>query len=113
MRIVCGISIFALFVACSSGTNEPRTTRTEATETAQGEDAPHAPIDPSTACGHALACCRAYAHAMPDVVERSACAGIYDALDQPEPDQHCRMMTAGWRDALVHLNGSAPADCPE
>lgn len=77
------------------------------------EEDPRPPVDPDTVCGRALACCRAYAAAIPNVVEESACAGIYDAIEGPSPDASCARMSRGWREALARMSedGSAPPEC--
>ena len=66
-------------------------------------------LDPATACGRALACCRAFAATLPHVVETSACAGVYEASDTDDPDGRCDRMKEGWRQALANLP-DAPAD---
>jgi hypothetical protein len=73
------------------------------------EDAVPEP-DPSSTCGRALACCRAYARAIPDVVEQSACSGVLDAAPTPQAEPRCRAMATGWRQAL-ELLVEAPDAC--
>lgn len=66
--------------------------------------------DPDSACGRALACCRAYASAVPDVVESSACAGVFEAAETGA-DARCDAMKEGWRQVLTHLSDGTD-DCP-
>ncbi len=109
--------VFCALAACSGSGNERATSgseqaeRTSAQEDRSADEPDRPAVDPESSCGHALACCRAYANAMPNVVERSACEGVYEALELPDPDARCGAMTVGWRDALVHLTANAPAEC--
>jgi hypothetical protein len=106
------MTIALVLAACSGGANEARTTGNEEADPQTTEDeAPRPEIDPETACGRTLACCRAYAAAIPNVVEDSACAGVYEALVADDADARCQRMSAGWREALTHLSGEAPAVC--
>jgi hypothetical protein len=100
-----------LIAACSGSANDAHTTGArEADPRAPNEPSVDRPeIDPESVCGRSLACCRAYAQAIPNVVEDSACAGVYEALGTEDPDARCENMKAGWREALVHLNGGAAA----
>lgn len=79
-----------------------------APEPSAREDALPEP-EPSSTCGRALACCRAYAAAIPDVVEASACRGVFEAASS-EDERRCRAMTRGWGEALARL-GDAPEAC--
>src|SRR6185295_3522114 len=102
---------YCLAVACSTANVEnpahapDREPDPPAEEPRAGEPV-HPEIDPGSSCGRALACCRAYCAAIPEVPEASACEGIYEALDAaPDPDARCRMMADGWGQALQHLRG--------
>lgn len=115
------LAVIALLVAlgCSGASRtEPRAgaPREEPPrEIAHDEPPPPEPeparveLDPATACGRALACCRAFAATLPHVVESSACAGVYEASDTADPDGRCDLMKEGWRQALANLP-DAPAD---
>jgi hypothetical protein len=116
------LAITALLVAlgCSGASRgEPRSSAPrireeplrEATheEPASEPEPPRVELDPATACGRALACCRAFAGFVPHVVESSACAGVYEASDTADPDGRCDLMKEGWRQALANLP-DAPAD---
>ncbi|HJL18104.1 MAG TPA: hypothetical protein RMH99_20745, partial [Sandaracinaceae bacterium LLY-WYZ-13_1] len=72
--------------------------------------APAAAPDPGSACGRALACCRAYAEAVPNVVADSACAGPAEVADRPDADARCRAMAAGWRETLALLPDVDPPE---
>lgn len=117
MRATYVLFILALS-ACSGANGENRPTDpaelgedVESGEPVEQDTRPH--IDPDTACGRALACCRAFCGAFPNVVENSACAGVYEALESPDPDARCRAMCAGWRQALERLSEdrTPPAEC--
>ncbi len=106
-----------LVLGCSGGA-EPRVERMPepSDEASTVEPAPVAEpaapeLDPGSACGRALACCRAYAGAIEDVVESSACAGPSEASEAPDADARCDAMKEGWRDALIHLRGEPPEAC--
>ncbi|MCZ7687298.1 MAG: hypothetical protein M5U28_54605 [Sandaracinaceae bacterium] len=109
------IALSALLSATCSGANgaEPRPEPAEvpaeppAGPSAREEELPEP--DPSSTCGRALACCRAYAAAIPDVVEASACRGVFEAASA-EDERRCRAMSRGWREALARL-GDAPEAC--
>lgn len=112
--------VFLAFVAaCSGASGEPRATPSEESETSVEPVPEPTPAvqderrepDPASTCGRALACCRAYVGAMPDVIEASACAGVFEASDAPDPDRRCRTMTTGWRRALERMQGEAPDGC--
>ena len=78
------------------------------------EPAPELPqLDPETACGRALGCCRAFVEIVPNAVESSACAGPLESADTPDADPHCEMMAAGWGETLRLARGEAPASCGE
>ncbi|MFK7991828.1 MAG: hypothetical protein AB8I08_37775 [Sandaracinaceae bacterium] len=68
-------------------------------------------LDEDTACGQALLCCRAFAEAVPHVVESSACVGPFEAAEAEDADAQCALMQAGWREALFHATGEPPASC--
>lgn len=109
--------VACLLVASCSRANggEPRPRAAPEPAAVEETEAPAEPAlpepDPDSTCGHALACCRAYASAIPDVVEESACHGVLEAAAEEDPDARCRVMTAGWRQALEHLSGEAPEAC--
>jgi hypothetical protein len=67
--------------------------------------------EPGSSCGRALECCRAYTSVISDVVEASACVGVYEALDAQGADARCLAMTLGWRSALERARGEAPEPC--
>lgn len=107
--------------ACSG---EERTSEAPATvgdertaPTATPEPPPPAPSEPlptldeGTTCGQALRCCRAFADAVPNVVESSACAGPFEAAEAEDAEARCALMQAGWREALFHATGEPPASC--
>lgn len=113
------ISAALLALACSGANGaEPRASEPRPRE----EPAQEEPVAPApepevaarpepasdSACGRALACCRAYTTAVPDVVESSACAGVYEAAESGA-DARCDAMKEGWRQALDALSG-APSD---
>lgn len=105
-------------VGCSGATGgEPRP-RALHGEEATPEPAPVVnPLPPppepeaGSPCARALACCRAYVGAVPDVVEQSACAGVFEALELEAPDVRCDGMREGWRQALAHLEDEDPESC--
>ena len=111
------IALAALLVALGcSGVTEPRASAPRPREEAASreEPAPEAELarvepDPDSACGRALACCRAFAVTLPHVIEASACAGVYEAADTADPDRRCDAMKEGWRQALASLP-EAPVD---
>lgn len=73
---------------------------------------PEAVLDPATMCGRAEACCRAFAAAVPNVVEESACAGPADAAGAGDADGRCERMMAGWRTVLErHPDAEPPPEC--
>jgi len=103
--IVCAI-------ACSVPQEPPTSTSVleePALETAT-EDTPEAdaPLDPSSACGRAEVCCRAFAAAISDVVEASACSGPREASSTSDADARCERMSAGWRETLERLPSAPP-----
>jgi hypothetical protein len=108
-------------LACSGATGgEARTrgtpseegpARTEPAPPAAGEQHPRREPSPGSVCDLALACCRAYTSAVPDVVESSACAGVYEALDLADADARCERMRTGWRSAFEHLDVEVPESC--
>lgn len=81
------------------------------TEPAAPSPEPRPTLDAQTACGHALRCCRAFADTLPNVVESTACAGPFEAADAEDADARCTRMQEGWREALLHATGEAPATC--
>ncbi|HEY8432256.1 MAG TPA: hypothetical protein VIL20_27980 [Sandaracinaceae bacterium] len=106
-----------LCAACSgaNGSAEPRPRPEPERPVAPArEEEPAAPSlpdpDPASTCGRALACCRAYAAAIPDVVEDSACRGVREAASEGNADARCRAIAEGWRQALA-LRGGAPEEC--
>jgi hypothetical protein len=116
------LAVTALLVALGcSGANsgEPRASDPRREETARmapreepaPEPAPRVEPEPESACGRALACCRAYAGAVPHVVEASACAGVYEAGDTTDPDARCDAMKEGWRQALASLSDAPAGAC--
>ncbi len=115
-----GSMLIALALASCSGTSNAEPHAARAREVvARPQPAPEPEVvgeaapepDPSSTCGQALACCRAYASSIPDVVESSACAGAREAASDPEGDARCRAMKEGWRQALAHLSGEPPDAC--
>jgi hypothetical protein len=112
------VSAWALAVACSSANGEvpahaerrePESEPAAEPEAAEEDRRPE--IDPSTACGRALECCRVYCAGVGNVPEESACEGVYEAIDGEDPDGHCRRMAVGWGEALRHLRGESPTEC--
>lgn len=116
----------ALFVmgACSGedrATERPTTVGNERAPVTSEPDpepepepaAPLPTLEEATICGQALRCCRAFAEALPNVVESSACAGPFEAAEAYDADARCSLMQAGWREALFHATGAAPAVCGE
>jgi hypothetical protein len=114
--------VLAMLLGCSGANgehrphepNDPPLVDPDPTPRVDDPD-PRPPVDPETACGRALACCRAYARAIPSVVEDSVCAGIYEAIERDDADARCGRMARGWREALQRLSedGTAPAECGE
>lgn len=105
---------FALVVLASCGDARearPVSPVAPSRETGDRAPAPTAELDPSTTCGRALTCCRAYAEAMPNVVAETACAGPAEVADEPDADERCSRMTHGWREALALLEGGVPPAC--
>lgn len=110
MRFLLALS--ALIVLSCSGANgaEPRPSQPRVEEPARQAPTPQVaepavvreepPAD--SACGRALTCCRAYVSTVPDVVEESACAGVYDAAERGA-EADCVRMHKGWQQVLVHL----------
>ena len=72
----------------------------EATEHSAREATDGLSLDPDTACGRALACCRAFAEATPNVLAEHACVGPAEASTADDADERCARMTEGWRVAL-------------
>jgi hypothetical protein len=69
-------------------------------------------LDPTSPCGRARACCRAYAEAIPHVDDAVACVGPAEVAGAPDADARCARMVEGWREALERLReGGAPAAC--
>lgn len=74
--------------------------------------APEDRLDPTTTCGRAEVCCRAFAAAVPNVDEESACVGPAEAAESGAADERCERMTAGWRAALErHPGAEPPPEC--
>ncbi len=115
-------TLLAVLASCSGATGgearptpgEERATGPTPDEPSETVGEPEAPLrepDPDSRCGRALACCRAFVRAMPDVSEASACAGIFEVQDQAVADQRCGAMMGGWRTTLEHLSGEPPPTC--
>ncbi len=105
-RFVRAIFLASILTACSGANGaEPRPLpeTQPAPEAPEPSEPAEVELDPSSPCGRALACCHAYASAIPDVVEDSACRGPGEAHALADADRRCRGMSAGWREALERL----------
>lgn len=111
MRIGWIALVSSLLAGCGSPADEPHATGgAEALEEAPSpasSDEPAA-LDPDSVCGRALACCEAYAAAIPNVVPEAACAGPAEATADADADERCRRMIAGWRETLELLPDVEP-----
>ena len=75
-------------------------------------DPPPPALDPSTVCGRAQACCRAFAEVTPNVAADVACAEPADAAGAADADARCERMIIGWRAALeLHDGLEMPDAC--
>lgn len=98
--------LFAFAVACSVPQEAPPERPSRVSPPTPHEATAHAPfepppsLDPTTVCGRALACCRAFARATPHVSATSACAETFEVAELEDADARCGRMQLGWRAAL-------------
>ena len=122
-RAVCVVALaVAMAGACGAHETEPERTggdeqlpRAPGTDTEPEADEPEppvlAPLEPSSVCGRAQACCRAFVEVTPNARLGAACAGPAEA-SALEDDEACERMRRGWAQVLaLRADVEAPGAC--